>query len=236
MIREIVINNKKVAYRIERKSVKNINIRVKNDGIVYISANRRVSEKYILSVLSQKSDFIFNALKKLEYNEKLIKMESEENAVKYLGKKYEINIIPSDKETACLEEDYFYIYTRFPENKENIKSIVKNWHRKQCINIFNEISQKVRSDFLEKGIFVPETVITVKEMKTRWGSCNPSRGRMSINLKLVEYPKECIAEVFYHEYAHYIHPDHSADFYNLLFKMYPDYKKWKSVLECVHID
>ena len=52
------INNNNISYCIERKQVKNINIRIKSDGIVYISANKNISEKMILSVLEQKIDFI----------------------------------------------------------------------------------------------------------------------------------------------------------------------------------
>ena len=45
MIKSTIINNNNISYCIERKQVKNINIRIKSDGIVYISANKNISEK-----------------------------------------------------------------------------------------------------------------------------------------------------------------------------------------------
>ncbi len=66
MIKSTIINNNNISYCIERKQVKNINIRIKSDGIVYISANKNISEKMILSVLEQKIDFIIKSLKKIQ--------------------------------------------------------------------------------------------------------------------------------------------------------------------------
>jgi hypothetical protein len=108
---------------------------------------------------------------------------------------------------------------------------LKKWYLEQSIPLFSEINNYVRNDFLVHNIRVPETTITVKEMKTRWGSCNPVKAKISMNLKLMEYPKECIYSVFYHEYSHFIHQNHSPEFYKLLLELCPDYKKWDTVLK-----
>ena len=47
MIKEIVLNGKRIEYELQRKNVKNINLRIKSDRTIFVSANPRVSEKVI---------------------------------------------------------------------------------------------------------------------------------------------------------------------------------------------
>lgn len=70
MKREIKYNGKTIEYILERKRVKNINLRVKPDGTVYVSANNRVSKKYIDAFVLSKAKFILSAKKTFEENNK----------------------------------------------------------------------------------------------------------------------------------------------------------------------
>jgi hypothetical protein len=72
--------------------------------------------------------------------------------------------------------------------------------------------------------------VRVREMKTRWGSCNPAKGYINLNLKLIEKPTECIEYVVFHELAHLVHADHSAKFYNYLNLFMSDWKRRKGRL------
>ncbi len=62
MIREVEYNGTIIKYELERKRVKNINLRIKPDLTVAVSANRRVSVKYIDGFVLKKADFILNAV------------------------------------------------------------------------------------------------------------------------------------------------------------------------------
>ena len=62
MIHIILLDEKKVQYNLERKKVKNINLRIKPDGSIYVSANNLVSQEKIEKFLIEKSEFIFKAL------------------------------------------------------------------------------------------------------------------------------------------------------------------------------
>ncbi len=64
MTKEIELNGKKIEYTLQRKSVKNINLRIKSDGTVNVSANSRVPLRVIESFMTAKADFILNALDK----------------------------------------------------------------------------------------------------------------------------------------------------------------------------
>ena len=64
MIKEIYFNHIKIEYDFQYKRVKNINLRIKPDGSIHISANRRVSQKVIEDFILSKADFIIKALDK----------------------------------------------------------------------------------------------------------------------------------------------------------------------------
>lgn len=61
-------------------------------------------------------------------------------------------------------------------------------------------------------------------MTSRWGSCHIAKGKIVMNSRLALYPEVCAAYVFIHEYAHFIVPNHSKDFYAVLEELMPDYK------------
>ena len=70
--------------------------------------------------------------------------------------------------------------------------------------------------------------ITVRDQKTRWGSCS-SRGTLSFNYRLIFAPPAALDYVVVHELCHLTHMNHSKEFWNLVGSVMPDYKthrKW----------
>ena len=82
--------------------------------------------------------------------------------------------------------------------------------------------------FEKYGIKKP--TVMVKNMKTRWGSCNITKKRIWLNLKLVQYPPECLEYVILHELIHLKVPNHSADFYAELDQYMPDWQMRRKIL------
>ncbi len=65
MLRSVITDDgRKIVYDLQIKTVKNINMRIKSDGAVYVSANKRVSQKMIDDFIISKADFVFNAVAK----------------------------------------------------------------------------------------------------------------------------------------------------------------------------
>ncbi len=72
--------------------------------------------------------------------------------------------------------------------------------------------------------------ITLREQKTRWGSCS-STGNLNFNWNLVQYEPAIIDYVIIHELAHRTHMDHSQAFWNLVAKYDPAYKEHQGWLK-----
>ncbi|MDE7353337.1 MAG: M48 family metallopeptidase [Acetatifactor sp.] len=72
------------------------------------------------------------------------------------------------------------------------------------------------------------TSVTVRDQKTRWGSCS-SRGTLSFNYRLIFAPPGILDYVVVHELCHLTHMNHSKDFWDMVARVMPDYrvrKQW----------
>lgn len=74
------------------------------------------------------------------------------------------------------------------------------------------------------------TSITIRDQKTRWGSCS-SRGTLSFNYRLIFAPPRVLDYVVVHELCHLTHMNHSRDFWNMVASVMPDYKVYKNWLK-----
>ena len=67
--------------------------------------------------------------------------------------------------------------------------------------------------------------VVYRNMKTRWGSCQPSTGRICINTRLALYPPECLEYVVVHELCHLLVANHGSEFKELMTRVMPDWKE-----------
>jgi predicted metal-dependent hydrolase len=71
--------------------------------------------------------------------------------------------------------------------------------------------------------------ISIRDQRTRWGSCS-SRGNLAFNWRLVMTPPGVLQYVVVHELAHLFELNHSKDFWDIVAKYFPDYKKARTWL------
>ena len=73
--------------------------------------------------------------------------------------------------------------------------------------------------------------LAYRNMKSRWGSCQPQTGRICINVRLALYPPECLEYVVVHELCHLLVHGHGRDFYALLDVALPTWRHAKALLD-----
>ncbi len=69
--------------------------------------------------------------------------------------------------------------------------------------------------------------VTIKQLKTRWGSCDQSK-QIALNLYLMQLPWELIGYVLLHELVHTEHMNHGPNFWDRLEQVRPDAKDFRS--------
>lgn len=87
-----------------------------------------------------------------------------------------------------------------------------------------------RVAYFAKRMGVTYGRITIREQKTRWGSCS-SKGNLNFNWKLVLMPGEVLDYVVVHELAHRLEMNHSAAFWAIVERELPDYRARRKLLK-----
>ena len=72
--------------------------------------------------------------------------------------------------------------------------------------------------------------ITIRNQTTRWGSCTRD-GNLNFNCLLMLAPPEVLDSVVVHELCHRLEMNHSKRFYDKIYSVFPDYKKWDKWLK-----
>lgn len=70
----------------------------------------------------------------------------------------------------------------------------------------------------------------VRYMTSRWGSCNPRTGAITINSALATLPRRCLEEVVTHELCHLWERSHDARFHSLMDGYYPAWREVQAEL------
>ena len=211
---------------IVKKDVKNINLKVKPNGEVILTAPNDSNDNEIAYVLKKRAEWIDKKIAYFDEHKALHVKEyvSGENFC-YLGRNYRLKVIESLDECVKLQRGYLQVFVKDINDYERKKRLLKAWYSEKATMHFKKAIEKYK-------LIVKEEIETVRvrEMKTRWGSCNPAKGYINLNLKLIEKPTECIEYVVFHELAHLVHADHSAKFYNYLNLFMSDWKRRKGRL------
>lgn len=214
-----------ISYTLTIKPVKNINLRVKPDGTVGVSASPRAPKALIDSFVISRADMIFAALQRYSATEKAPRLYADGEEIRIFGKPATTRITPRGKS--------FYsdgVLTLCAENTPAARrAAYEKWERDFCERLFRELTDKVHALYARRDI--PNPTITVREMSSRWGSCRPDLGKITLNKKLLHVPTECAFYVIAHELAHFVQPNHSARFYAVVAEIMPDYKARKRLLE-----
>jgi predicted metal-dependent hydrolase len=227
----ITLNDRHVEYELKRKQVKNINLRIRADCSVYVSANKHIPLDVIEEFLHRKSEYILTAIDKYSNLAKYVQTNRvfvTGESYRYLGKELRLKV---SKGMPDIHSDGVYLYLAVNDVGDSAtkERLIYNWYDRQCRELFPEIVSHIHPIFSKYGVTMPK--ITFRAMSSRWGSCQPKRGSIALNKRLIETPRNCIEYVIMHEFIHFLHPNHSKKFYELLSTLMPDWKERKRILE-----
>lgn len=238
-MRVIILEDMEIRYELTRKSVKNVNLRIDASGNVKVSASRRVPVDYIEGFMRQKQALILAAVRQAAENSRRQCGKEPLTAMRYvegehlilLGKRYEVKVVISGTERIYLDDGSIYFHVKKPDDTRHKELMYEKWLKAYQYEVYENICHQVHKQFLQYRVAYP--VIKVRRMTSRWGSCQPYKGIVTLNSRLIETPRFCIEYVVMHEFCHFIHPDHSKAFHALMTKMMPDWKQRRQYLNAI---
>ena len=192
-----------------KKNNRNTYIRVKN-GKIIVTTNYLTSKNSIEKLIR---DNITSIEKMINTDNK--KMYNEDNFY-YFGKKYVVIYGFNDIEFVG---DKIYAL-----NKQKLDKYISNNIKK----IYQDRLDYWYNEF-EENIPIPN--LKIRNMTSRWGVCNIKNHNVTLNYNLSKYDISCLDYVIVHELSHFIHHDHSKNFWQLVGKYYPKYKECKKMLK-----
>jgi len=208
-----------------RKSIKNLHLSVLPPaGRVRVTAPESMKDDAIRTLLATRLPWIKKQQEKFTMQDRQTKREyvSGENHY-FLGKRYRLELVYKDATPAVLlkgnNKIILQVRPKSPAAKRH--EVMMEWYREQLHPVVEELVSK-----WQLKIGVETKFWGIKQMKTRWGTCNHVGARILINLELVKKPIACVEYVIVHELIHLIEKKHSDKFVALITKYIP---KWRSI-------
>ena len=229
-----------IRYELIRKNIARMYLRVKTDGRIVVTANRHFTLKEADAFVLQNVPYIAGRLKTIQNREgasRLVPPDLTGNGrTVILGREKRIMVKPvkgaGRKVTVDFQtDDEMVIVTADEAVSANPEKLEKAYEKALLIytkKVLEEVVMRIYPIFREYGVAYPE--LHLRSMKSCWGVCHYKKGYITLNTKLIHSPVEAIEEVVLHEFTHFLVPDHSKRFYEILERHMPDYKIRKKML------
>ena len=209
-------------------------IHVDHMTTITVSAPQYLNEEKIRMIVQKKARWILDKQEQMERkkHDNPVKEFVSGESFPYLGKNYRLKVIRSSPEA---EEKCNLVNGRFlielngqsdgNSERASVKKALADWyveHAKETI------AERVERFAQQLGKW-PRS-IKIKNQKKQWGSCS-SHGAVRFNWKIIMTPISVLDYVIVHELCHLIYPHHSAQFWQKVQSIIPDYKKKRDLLK-----
>ena len=225
MIRKVQVGENTIEYNLIRKNVKRINLRVKLDGTVCISANDSEPVSKIDEFVIKNADEILNS------REDIKRVKELTDKIYILGEEIPVIIkivVPSKAGMLYTGKEVIIRITNWEERK-----IIDNYIKKLIDRLSEDVLRKYYDEWFEKckKIVVEKPFLSIKTLKDAWGECWSLSNEINLEKLLVMMPKECIEYVIVHEFCHFAVGDHNEKFYDTVAMFLPDWKERDDLLD-----
>lgn len=212
-----------------KKDIKNLHLAVyPPNGRIRIAAPKQLDDETIRLHIVSKLSWIKKNIAKFEQADRLSSRDYVSGESHYLeGKRYLLNVIDnaSINQIKLRGKTYIDLYEKPGTPLLHRPLMLQEWYRARL---------KVRIEPLltkwQEVIGVQINEWAVKQMKTKWGTCNTRAKRVWINLELSKKPDDCLEYIIVHELMHLIEKHHNDNFKALMDKFLPDWRVRKDRL------
>lgn len=211
-----------------RKDIKHVHLSIHPPaGRVRIAAPWRLSEDAIRAFAIGKIPWIRAQQAKLLDQERETPREYLNRETHYLwGQRRLLQVIEVDERpTIEVRPRKLVLKLRPGSSIERRAELLEAWYREQ---LRAELGPLVKR--WAKRLGVQPAGVFLQRMRTRWGSCNPTRGTIRLNTELAKKPRECLEYILVHELVHLLEPTHNARFVGHMEQALPGWRERRELL------
>jgi len=223
--RNIHLSGKEISYTLKRSGYRrSISLRIDDRGLT-VNAPLRASEKWLLSVLQDKADWVVEKLDDWQSKKAPPIFWAEGARIPFRGEKFILTLTPKARGAEPqLHGEILHVPVGMEADGARIEKAVMLWYRSEALRVFRECVEH----------FAPLLKVSPQEIKltaarTQWGNCTV-HGVVRLNWQLVKMPLHLIDYVVVHELAHLVEMNHSPAFWRVVESACPDYKQCRGEL------
>ena len=225
MANRIVISD--ISIEVQKKNIKNMHLSVlPPDGKVRISVPVNAKDETIRLFAISKIGWIKKQIDRFQNQPRQTEREFVSGESHYVwGRRYRMEIQHNHINNVEIKGNKLILTVREASTTQQRENVMTEWYR-------NQLKQKLPA-YIEKWqsiIGVKAESVRVKNMLTKWGTCNTKAKRIWINLQLAKKPIECLEYVVVHELMHLIEKTHNSVFIDYIDKFLPDWRVTKDKL------
>ena len=223
-----------IEVEIHKKNIKNLHLSVlPPQGRVRVSAPNNMNDEAIRVFIITKIGWIKRQQEKYKNQPRQCERAYVSGeSVYFCGKRYRLDVIHSNVcNDVRISGDKLIFQVREASTTEQRANVLNAWYRE---NIKKEIPKLLEK--WQKVIGVTADSWGVKNMKTRWGTCNVKDKRIWINLQLAKKYPECLEYVIVHELVHLLEKNHNKMFIGYMDEFLPYWRTTKDELNALILD
>jgi predicted metal-dependent hydrolase len=211
-----------IAYRWCHSRRRTLGITVRPDKSVSVRVPLRTPVKEIRAFVMRRAEWVLKVWKKQDAKPgRQQQCYGSGSMFTYQGKAYQLEFEAGNRCSLHLQGGFLVLTSPGIPSEETVLRMVDSWYRKQAVEIVKERSIECHRMLQGEGIPLPP--ITIRPMKTRWGSYSYRTGRITLNLNLVKTPQACLDYVIIHELCHIKVRHHGPDFWRMVSRYLPGY-------------
>lgn len=214
---------------VECKDIKNMHLAVyPPDARVHLSMPDYLGEDDARSFILQKLEWIRKQQQEILSQPRQTERQYVSGESHFLfGKRYQLIVeeLPQYVNSIEIRGNKIYMFVKPGTTIEHRASVLRAWYRFQLKNELQPLIERWAAKFEET-----DYEWQVKQMKTEWGSCVPSKRILIFNLELARVPRECIEFVVVHEFCHFLIDNHNKLFESLMTKRLPNWRALRKQL------
>lgn len=213
---------------IVRKSIKNMHLRVLSpDGEIQITAPNRLPLSQIDRFVREKRGWIEARQQQLAERPAATNPAFADGQTVYLwGGSYTLRLEEASRGRSALQRGQEIVLSVHPEDDTSQReSLLNDFYREA-------LSERIaaRLPLWEARTGLHPSAWQIKNMKTRWGTCNTATRKIWLNLQLAKQPPVCLDYVIAHELTHLRYPGHGQDFQAFLTRAMPNWPEVRKAL------